>query len=153
MSTLSLRLPESIHEKLGQLAKQEGISINQLINSAVAEKLAALLTERYLEERARRANRSKFDAVLAKIPDVAPIPGDELPAALRAKKKPAKKALQRTTRLPRAARSPTSPLNARSLGGPDDDRPGGFRVSCHDAWITSRLCASLTAVRRPGSSS
>jgi predicted HicB family RNase H-like nuclease len=57
MSTLSLRLPESIHEKLGQLAKREGISINQLINSAVAEKLAALLTEQYLEERARRGDR------------------------------------------------------------------------------------------------
>ena len=105
MSTLSLRLPASIHEKLGQLAKQEGISINQLINSAVAEKLAALLTERYLEERAGRADRSKFDAVLAKIPDVAPISGDELPPARRAKGKPANKALQRTKRLPRSARS------------------------------------------------
>jgi predicted transcriptional regulator len=106
MSTLSLRLPESIHEKLGQLAKREGISINQLINSAVAEKLAALLTEQYLEERARRADRSRFEAVLARIPDVAPVPGDELPATFRGKRKPANKALQRTTRLPRSARSP-----------------------------------------------
>ena len=47
MSVLSLRLPESIHEKLGQLAEREGISISQLINSAVAEKLAALLTGQY----------------------------------------------------------------------------------------------------------
>jgi hypothetical protein len=68
MSTLSLRLPESIHEQLGQLAKREGISINQLINSAVAEKLAALLTEQYLQERAQRADRSKFESVLARIP-------------------------------------------------------------------------------------
>ena len=104
MSTLSLRLPESIHEKLGQLAKREGISINQLINSAVAEKLAALLTEQYLEERAQRADRSKFEAVLARIPDVPPAPGDELPSSFKAKK-PANKALQRTTRLPRSARS------------------------------------------------
>jgi hypothetical protein len=52
MSTLSLRLPESIHRHLKTLAEREGISINQLINSAVAEKLAALMTEDYLEERA-----------------------------------------------------------------------------------------------------
>jgi hypothetical protein len=105
MSTLSLRLPESIHEKLGQLAKREGISINQLINSAVAEKLAALLTEQYLEERAQRADRSKFEAVLARIPNVPPTPGDELPSSLEAKKPANQQALQRTTRLPRSGRS------------------------------------------------
>lgn len=83
MSTLSLRLPESIHQKLGQLAEQEGISINQLINSAVAEKLSALLTEKYLAERAHRGDRAKFNAVLARIPDVPPLPGDELPSFAR----------------------------------------------------------------------
>jgi hypothetical protein len=104
MSTLSLRLPESLHEKLGQLAKREGISINQLINSAIAEKLAALLTEQYLEKRAQRAHRSKFEAVLARIPDVPPTPRDELPSSFQAKK-PASKASPRKTRLPRSARS------------------------------------------------
>ena len=38
MSTLSLRLPESLHRQLAALAKSEGISINQLIASAAAEK-------------------------------------------------------------------------------------------------------------------
>ena len=42
MSTLSLRLPESLHKRLAALAEREGISINQLITSAVAEKMAAL---------------------------------------------------------------------------------------------------------------
>jgi predicted transcriptional regulator len=97
MSTLSLRLPESIHQKLGELAEREGISINQLINSAVAEKLAALLTEQYLAERATRADRSKFDAVLAKISDVPPLPGDELPSERATPRRPAnQEALQRT---------------------------------------------------------
>lgn len=96
MSTLSLRLPESIHEKLGELAEREGISINQMINSAVAEKLAALLTEQYLAERAARADRSKFDAVLAKVPDVPPLPGDELHSFGVTPETPANKALQRT---------------------------------------------------------
>lgn len=78
MSTLSLRLPESLHNQLRHLAKQEGISINQLVASAAAEKVAALMTEQYLEERARRGSREKFRAVLAKIPDVAPLPEDAL---------------------------------------------------------------------------
>ena len=70
MGALSLRLPESLHQKLGELAEREGISINQLITSAVAEKMSALMTEEYLAGRAKRASRRKFDAVLAKVPDV-----------------------------------------------------------------------------------
>lgn len=81
MSTLSLRLPESIHRHLKQLAEREGISINQLVNSAVAEKLAALLTEEYLQERADRGSRRKLRAVLAKVPDVEPEKKDHLPRA------------------------------------------------------------------------
>ena len=83
MSTLSLRLPESIHRKLGEVAKREGVSVNQLISSAVAEKLAALMTEDYLAERARRASEDRFRAVLAKSPNVTPVPGDELPEGFR----------------------------------------------------------------------
>jgi hypothetical protein len=79
MSTLSLRLPESIHRKLSEVAEREGVSMNQLISSAVAEKLAALMTEEYLHERGRRGDAEKFDAVLAKIPDAPPVQGDELP--------------------------------------------------------------------------
>ena len=65
MSTLGVRLPESLHNQLRVLAKQEGISINQFLASAAAEKVAALMTEHYLEERARRGSRERFRAVLA----------------------------------------------------------------------------------------
>jgi uncharacterized protein (DUF1778 family) len=78
MSTLSLRLPQSLHEQIRELAKREGISINQFIASAAAEKMAALLTEEYIEKRARRANREKFQAVLNKVPDVEPDNRDKL---------------------------------------------------------------------------
>ena len=84
MATLSLRLPESVLSKLTELAEQEGISINQLINSAVSEKLAALMTQEYLARRGERASLKRFDAVLDKVPAVAPVPGDELPAGYRA---------------------------------------------------------------------
>jgi len=77
MSMLSLRLPESLHRKVRDLAMKESISINQFITTAVAEKMAALLTEEYLEERARRADPAAFDRILARVPDVPPMPGDE----------------------------------------------------------------------------
>jgi predicted transcriptional regulator len=76
VSTLSLRLPDSLHKRVRDLAQQEGISINQFISTAVAE--TALMTADYLEERAKRGSREKFLAVLAKVPDVPPEPGDEL---------------------------------------------------------------------------
>src|SRR5215468_9332309 len=72
MSTLSLRLPESLHRRLGEVAKEEGISINQLISSAVAEKMSAFLTEEVLMARAARGRRRKFTAALAKVPDAEP---------------------------------------------------------------------------------
>jgi predicted DNA-binding ribbon-helix-helix protein len=70
MSTLSLRLPESLHKQLKDVAEREGVSINQLITTAVAEKLSALMTVDYLEERAARGDRAAFDRVLGKVPDI-----------------------------------------------------------------------------------
>lgn len=44
MSTLSVQLPNSLHKHLQELAEREGISIDQFIATAVAEKMAALMT-------------------------------------------------------------------------------------------------------------
>ena len=55
MSSLSLRLPKSLHEKLRELSERDEISINQFIATAVAEKAAALMTVDYLEARGGRA--------------------------------------------------------------------------------------------------
>ena len=81
MSTLSLRLPESLHRRLSELAQQDGTSINQLISTAVAEKVSALLTEDYLAARAQRGSRARFEAVLSRVPDAEPVQGDDLPRA------------------------------------------------------------------------
>ena len=78
MSAISLRLPESLHKQARELAEREGISINQLIATALAEKMSALLTGEYLEERAARGDRRKFERVLKKVRDRAAVPGDEL---------------------------------------------------------------------------
>jgi predicted HicB family RNase H-like nuclease len=42
VSTISLRFPESLHKRTRELAKKEGISINQIDTSALAEKVSAL---------------------------------------------------------------------------------------------------------------
>ena len=56
MGALSVRLPESIHRHIREIAKNEGVSINQLISSAISEKVSAIMTEEYLKKRAARAN-------------------------------------------------------------------------------------------------
>ena len=78
MSTLSLRLPESLHKSARELAKKEKISINQLITLALAEKVAAIGAQDYLEKRAKRGSEAKFDAAMAKVADVEPPEYDRL---------------------------------------------------------------------------
>lgn len=85
MGTMSVRFPESLHKQLKGMARREGISINQLITTAVAEKMSALMTADYLEERARRGSRAKFEAVLAKVPSVEPDPWDRWEGADRSR--------------------------------------------------------------------
>ena len=99
MSAMSLRLPNSLHERARELAEREGISINQLISTALAEKMSALMTEEFLEVRARRGSRSRFLRALATVPDVMPQPDDELPATVARRRKPAAR------RKPRKAKS------------------------------------------------
>lgn len=78
MSVLSLRLPDSLHDKVRELAKREDISLNQFIAMAVAEKMSALITSEYLDARAGTGTRKGFDAVLKRVPDVPASVGDEL---------------------------------------------------------------------------
>jgi hypothetical protein len=78
MSTISIRLPDSIHQHAKRLARRDGYSLNQLIASAVGEKLAALETEEYLEARAAKGRTVDIDRILAKIPALEPDAADRL---------------------------------------------------------------------------
>lgn len=78
MSAISVRLPESLHEAVRDLAQRENVSINQFIALALAEKVSALKTEEHLSARALRGQRSKFDAALDKTPDIEPEAHDQL---------------------------------------------------------------------------
>jgi hypothetical protein len=72
MATLTLRLRDSLHQLARKVAEEEGISMNQLITLALAEKVSALKTESYLQARAARGDRTRFEAALAKVADVEP---------------------------------------------------------------------------------
>ena len=78
MGALSLRLPESIHRHIREIANAEGVSINQLISSAITEKISAIMTEEYLQKRAEQANIKDMKDVLNKVADREPLEGDEL---------------------------------------------------------------------------
>jgi hypothetical protein len=75
----ALRLQPSLKAAAERVAAAEGVSLNQLINIAVAEKLSALETEDFFEERAQRGKREAFLKFLDEAGDEPPIEGDELP--------------------------------------------------------------------------
>ena len=77
-NVLSVRIPKTLHNQVKELAAEEGVSMNQFVMLALAEKVAALQAIDYLEERAKRGSREKLLAVLEKAPDVAPEEFDEL---------------------------------------------------------------------------
>ena len=78
MSTLTIQMSESLALQLREYAAKEGLTLDQLLSSAAAEKLSALMTLDHLRQRARQAKREDFVAFLDASPDAPPLPGDEL---------------------------------------------------------------------------
>jgi len=70
MTALTIRLPNSVHAKIRELAARDGISVNQFIASAAAEKLASMLTLDYLRREAAEGRRQDFARYLNAVPDV-----------------------------------------------------------------------------------
>jgi hypothetical protein len=76
-STFPLRLPRSIKSAAEALARDEGISMNQLVATAVAEKLAAMRTAEFFAERRSRADTAALRRLLRRRGGQPPQPGDE----------------------------------------------------------------------------
>lgn len=84
-----LKLPASLKREAQRLAKQDGVSLNHWISVAVAQQVAAVETAAtFFKQRAGDAKRDDMLAVLAKVPDVPPMAGDELPQNYSRKKMP-----------------------------------------------------------------
>jgi HicB-like protein involved in pilus formation len=77
-STYPLRLPRSVKAEVERRAKADGISINQFVATAVAEKLAAMITAEFFAERRQRADMKAFDRLMRRKGGEPPQPGDEI---------------------------------------------------------------------------
>ena len=78
MSAISLRLPDSLHKKVKEMASKDNVSINQMITVALAEKLSALETEDYIGQRAKRGSREEYIQILRKVPNKKPDKRDRI---------------------------------------------------------------------------
>ena len=78
-AVFQLRLPQSMKAAVERLAKQDGVSMNQMIASAVAEKVSALETSDFFEKRAARADKEAFRRIMNREGREPPRKGDELP--------------------------------------------------------------------------
>ncbi|WP_105427703.1 toxin-antitoxin system HicB family antitoxin [Neorhizobium tomejilense] len=79
-NTYPLKLPTSIKEAAARLAKEDGVSLNQWIASAVAQKVGVVETAaEFLKRRANGASGDRLLQILDEVPDNPPMEGDELP--------------------------------------------------------------------------
>jgi hypothetical protein len=78
VSTFPLRLPVSMKTALEKISERDGTSMNQFLVIAAAEKIAAMETERFFEERKSRADRKAFRRILNRKGGEAPRPDDAI---------------------------------------------------------------------------
>lgn len=76
-STYPLRLPRSVKAAVEKIAKEEGVSLNQFVATAVAEKLSAMNTAAFFAERSARADMAAFRRILTRKGGETPREGDE----------------------------------------------------------------------------
>jgi predicted transcriptional regulator len=78
MEATSVRMPNSLRKAVRQLAREDNISMNQYLITAVAEKVSAQKTAAYIQERVQRGEAVNIESLLSKVPDIAPEPYDAL---------------------------------------------------------------------------
>ena len=77
MTTIQAQVPDPLARQVAELAKQENVSVDQLVSIALAYQVSAWRKRDTMTERAKRGSWEKFDQVIAKVRDVPPLPGDE----------------------------------------------------------------------------
>jgi hypothetical protein len=82
-ATYPLKLPASIKAAAARLAKQDGVSLNQWIASAVAQKIGVVETAAaFFRQRAARAKPGELERIMQKVPDAPIEPEDTIPPDL-----------------------------------------------------------------------
>ena len=79
MTTIQAQVPDYLARLAAKVAERENTTVDQIIALALSAQIEAWKVCDDMETRARRANPADWDALLAKVPDVPPMPGDELP--------------------------------------------------------------------------
>jgi hypothetical protein len=78
MSVITINLPDNLHEKAREVAASKNLSMGALVAIALSQSLSRLVRDPHLEERAARATGKGIDEFLSQVPNVPPMPGDEL---------------------------------------------------------------------------
>jgi hypothetical protein len=78
MRALNINLPDSLVAKMEELSKKDGISLEYFVSIAVAEKISSWVTDGFIQDRAKRANKEKYLQVLKLVPDREPLEHDKL---------------------------------------------------------------------------
>ena len=79
MKNLQAEVPELLLQEVKELAEKQNASVDQIVSVALAAQVSAWRTRESVASRAKRVNWQKVDEILARVPDVPPEPGDELP--------------------------------------------------------------------------
>ena len=77
MNTLQVRLPDSVHGRLKNLAKQEGVSLNQVLVTEASNEVVRQETREFFAQAASPFDAQAFTDALGAVPDVSPIRGDK----------------------------------------------------------------------------
>ncbi|MEL6471570.1 MAG: CopG family transcriptional regulator [Cyanobacteria bacterium J06623_4] len=78
MSAYPLEIQASLLEEAEKLASKKDISLSQWIESMIQAEIEAEKGRERIEKYARKADYAKFDAIMARVPDVPPMEGDEI---------------------------------------------------------------------------
>ena len=73
--TLQIEIPDSLAKQTSELAARQHISVDQVVAAALTAQISAAATRPSVAE---RVNWRKVDDILARVPNVPPLPGDEL---------------------------------------------------------------------------
>ena len=76
MTAITIRLPNSVHQKIKELAARDDVSVNPFIASAASEKMASVLTLDFLKAEAAKGKRNDFDHYLSMVPNAPAKLGD-----------------------------------------------------------------------------
>lgn len=78
MRLSSMELPDALLEEARGMAAVAQVSLEEWISGAIAQKVEWEKTRGVFRQYAARADFARFDALMTRVPDVDPLPGDEL---------------------------------------------------------------------------